>query len=84
MKREIDGRVFDTTQATLVASDMSSSTHVHRAVSLYRSADGHYFLVEEREIHGIDGALLTPFSESMAREWLTEHGKGEIASELFG
>lgn len=84
MKREIDGRVYDTTLATLVASHGSSSTHTHRAMSLYQSPEGDFFLVEEREVHGVDGALLTPFTESMAHEWLTEHGRGDVLSKLFG
>lgn len=83
MKREIEGRVYDTTLATLVASHMSSSTHIHRATSLYRAPDGSFFLVEEREAHGVDGALLTPLTGAMAREWLEEHGKAELAATLF-
>lgn len=84
MKREIEGRIFDTASATLVASHMNSSTHIHRAVTLYRTPDGGFFLVEEREVHGVDGALLTPMTDAMARDWLEEHGKAGLASELFG
>ena len=72
MKRTIDGNVYDTTESILVASHTSGSTHVHRVESLYRSPAGAYFLVEEREVHGVDGVLLTPFSAPMARQWLTE------------
>lgn len=84
MKREIDGKVYDTELATLVASHGRSSTHIHRAASLYRTPEGGYFLVDEREAHGIDAAALTPFTDAMAREWLEEHGKLELASKLFG
>lgn len=83
MRREIDGRVYDTTLAMLVASQEKSSTHIHRATSLYRSADGDFFTVEEREVHGVDSAMLTPLSPEMAREWLEEHGKTNIALSEF-
>lgn len=83
MKREIDGYVYDTAEAWVIASHETASTHVHRASTLYRSRDRRYFLVEEREIHGVDGALLTPLSDTMAREWLEKHGKGELARSLF-
>ena len=83
MKREIEGRVYDTSTATFVASHKGGSTHMHRAASLYRSPEGDYFLVDEREVHGVDGALLTPFTAAMAREWLEEHGQADLASTLF-
>lgn len=83
MKREIDGNVYNTGDATVIASHETGSTHVHRMISLYRSRDGRYFIVEEREIHGVDGALLTPLTETMARDWLEKHGKAELARSLF-
>ncbi len=84
MKREIDGRLYDTIDATLVASQSSASTHIHRAASLYRSPEGHFFLVDEREVHGVDGALLTPLTDEMARAWLDEHGRADLSTDLFG
>lgn len=83
MKREIDGNIYDTADAKVIASYEKGSTHVHRMSSLYRSGDGRYFLVEEQEIHGVDGALLTPLTETMAREWLENHGKADLAGSLF-
>lgn len=83
MKREIDGHVYDTADARVIASSETGSTHVHRVSSLYRSGEGRYFLVEEQEIHGVDGALLTPLSDAMAREWLEKHGKADLAGSLF-
>ena len=84
MKREIDGRVYDTTLAMLIASHEKASTHVHRAISLYRSVDGDFFVVEERDAHGVDSVVLTPLSAEMAREWLDEHGKTDMALAQFG
>jgi hypothetical protein len=82
LKREIDGRVYDTADAKVIASYEKGSTHVHRMSSLYRSGDGQYFVVEEQEIHGLDGALLTPLTDAMAREWLENHGKADLAGSL--
>ncbi len=83
MRREIDGYTYDTADARVIASHETGSTHVHRMISLYRCRDGRYFIVEEREIHGVDGALLTPLTEAMARDWLEKHGKAELARSLF-
>lgn len=83
MKREIEGIIYDTAHARVIASHEAGSTHVHRMSSLYRSAEGRYFVVEEKEVHGVDGALLTPLTDSMARLWLENHGKAEIARGLF-
>jgi hypothetical protein len=83
VKREIDGNIYDTADAKVIASYEKGSTHAHRMSSLYRSGDGRYFLVEEQEIHGVDGALLTPLTETMAREWLENHGKADLAGSLF-
>jgi hypothetical protein len=83
VKREIDGNIYDTADAKVIASYEKGSTHVHRMSSLYRSGDGRYFLVEEQEIHGVDGAMLTPLTETMAREWLENHGKADLAGSLF-
>ena len=83
MKREIGGCIYDTADAEVIASHETGSTHIHRMTSLYRSTDGRYFLVEEQEIHGIDGALLTPLTDTMAREWLEKHGKAPLAGALF-
>ncbi|MBL8667329.1 MAG: hypothetical protein JNM48_07705 [Rhodospirillales bacterium] len=83
MKREIDGHIYDTGRAEVIASHESGTTHIHRISTLYRSGDGRYFIVEEQEAHGIDGALLTPLSEAMAREWLENHGRVALAGSLF-
>lgn len=83
MKREIGGCSYDTADAEVIASHETGSTHIHRMTSLYRSAAGRYFLVEEQEVHGIDGALLTPLTDVMAREWLEKHGKASLAGALF-
>jgi hypothetical protein len=83
MKRQIDGIVYDTAHAKVIASHETGSTHVHRTSSLYRSAEGRYFVVEEQEVHGVDGALLIPLTDAMAREWLEKHGKPDIAGSLF-
>ena len=83
MQREIDGRLYDTAQATVVASNERTGTHIHRARTLYRSTDGAYFVVEEHEIYGVDGALMTALSDAMARQWLEEHGKADLAQSLF-
>lgn len=83
MKREIDGYVYDTANARVIASHASGRTHVHRSTSLYRSPDGRYFTVEEQETHGLEGILLTPLTEAMAREWLYNHGRSDLAGSLF-
>ncbi|MFO1153918.1 MAG: hypothetical protein U1E42_09700 [Rhodospirillales bacterium] len=83
MKREINGHVYDTADAKIIASHERGSTHIHRLSSLYRSPQGRYFVVEEREIHGVDGALVTPLTDAMAREWLENHGKADLAGSLF-
>lgn len=83
MKRTIEGHTYDTALATVIASHSSDSTHVHRVNTLYRSAEGQYFLVEEKEAHGVDGALLTPMTDPMARTWLENHAKADVAGELF-
>jgi hypothetical protein len=75
--------IYDTALAKVIASHESGSTHVHRISSLYRSAEGRYFVVEEQEAHGVDGPLLTPLTDAMAREWLEKHGKTDLASSLF-
>lgn len=82
MKRKIDGVVYDTADARVIASHETGSTHVHRLTTLYRSAEGRYFLVEEQEAHGVDGALLTPLTDAMAREWLKQHGRSEQAGSV--
>ena len=83
MKREIDGHIYDTADARVIASYEKGSTHVRRLSSLYRSEDGRYFVVEEQETHGVDGALLTPLAEATAQEWLESHGKADLAGSLF-
>ena len=83
MKREIDGYVYDTADARVIASYETSSTHVRRLSSLYRSGEGRYFIVEEQETHGVDGALLTPLTDATAQEWLESHGKADLAGSLF-
>lgn len=83
VQRTIDGCVYDTDQATVIASHESGTTHVRRLSSLYRSATGQFFVVEEQQAHGVDGALLTPLSDATARRWLENHGKAETARSLF-
>lgn len=83
MKREINGRVYDTAAATVIVSYGSDSTHVHRTTSLYQSRDGEFFIVEEQEVHGVDRALLIPMTSAMACEWLKNHGNKELAQSLF-
>ena len=83
MRREIEGKAYDTTTATVIATHTSDSTHIHRAVSLYQSPTGDYFLVEEREAHGVDGAILTPCTAAMARDWLLGHDLTDRAPQLF-
>lgn len=83
MKRDIDGKIYDTEAARLIASHEVDTTHTRRVTSLYRSAAGEFFLVEEHETHGQDGALLLPFTDDMALKWLETRGKRDIAEELF-
>ena len=83
MKREIDGYIYDTALAKVIASHQSGSTHVHRSTSLYRSPEGKYFTVEEQEAHGVGGVLLTPMTEAMAREWLENRGRSDLVGPLF-
>ena len=83
MKREIDGYVYDTADARVIASYETGSTHVRRMSSLYRSVEGRYFIVAEQETHGLDGVLLTPLTEATAQEWLESHGKADLAGSLF-
>lgn len=83
MKREIDGYVYDTSDARVIASHEKGTTHTRRLSSLYRSGEGRYFVVEEQEVYGVDGAQLTPLTEARAQEWLETHGKADIASSLF-
>lgn len=83
MKREIDGHVYDTAEARVIASYETGSTHVRRLSSLYRSVEGRYFVVEEQEAHGVDGVRLTPLTEATAQEWLESHGKADLAGSLF-
>jgi hypothetical protein len=49
MKRQIDGCLYDTPLAKVIASHASGSTHVHQSTSLYRSLEGKYFTVESRK-----------------------------------
>jgi hypothetical protein len=83
MKRDIDGKTYDTAAARLIASHEVDTTHTRRVTALYRSAGGDFFLVEEHETHGQDGALLLPFTDDMALKWLETRGKRDIAEELF-
>ena len=83
MKREIDGYVYDTSDARVIASYEKGTTHLRRLSSLYRSGEGRYFIVEEQEAYGVDGAQLTPLTEARAQEWLEHHGKADLASSLF-
>ncbi len=83
MRQEIEGVVYDTASAALIGSHEVDSTHVRRVTALYRSEQGRYFIVEEHETHGLDGALLLPFTDAMAREWLLAHGKAAAAPGLF-
>lgn len=83
MKRDIDGKTYDTETARLIASHEVDTTHTRRLTSLYRSPTGEFFLVEEHEAHGQDGALLLPFTDDMALKWLETRGKRDIAEELF-
>lgn len=83
MKRTIDEKIYDTDAARLIASHEVDTTHTRRVTSLYRLAAGEFFLVEEHETHGQDGALLLPFTDDMALKWLETRGKRDIAEELF-
>lgn len=83
MKRDIDGKTYDTAAARLIASHEVDTTHTRRVTALYRSSDRDFFLVEEHETHGQDGALLLPFTDDMALKWLETRGKRDIAEELF-
>lgn len=83
MKRDIDGKTYNTETARLIASHEVDTTHTRRVTSLYRSMTGEFFLVEEHETHGQDGALLLPFTDDMALKWLETRGKQDIAEELF-
>ncbi len=84
MKRDIDGRNYDTDGARLIASHEVDTTHTRRVTALYRSPAGDFFLVEEHETYGQDGALLLPFTDDMALKWLETRGKRDVAEELFG
>jgi hypothetical protein len=66
MKREIDGCIYDG-RAKVIAFHDSGTSHIHRISSLYRSAHGRYFVGEEQEVHGVDGALLTGHRRPGAR-----------------
>lgn len=79
MKRTIDGFVYDTAHARVIASHETGTTHVHRLTTLYRTAEGRYFSVEEQEAHGVNGALLTPLTDMMAQEWLMRHRSADQA-----
>ena len=83
MKRDIDGKTYDTEAARLIASHEVDTTHTRRVTALYRSRAREFFLVEEHETHGQDGALLMPFTDDMALKWLETRGKRDIAEELF-
>ncbi len=83
MKRDIDGQTYDTEDARLIASHEVDTTHTRRVTALYRSRAGEFFLVEEHETHGQDGALLMPFTDDMALKWLETRGKRDIAEEMF-
>ena len=84
MKRKIDGKTYDTETARLIASHEVDTTHTRRVNTLYRTSTGEYFLLEEHEAHGQDGAMLLPFTDDMALKWLEMRGRFEIAEELFG
>jgi len=83
MKRVIDEKIYDTEAARLIASHEVDTTHTRRVTALYRSTEGDFFLVEEHETHGQDGALLLPFTDDMALKWLETRGKRDVAEELF-
>ena len=82
MRRDVDGVVYDTTLAIVIASHQSNTTHVHRSTSLFCSSEGRYFLVEEKEAHGVESVQFMPLSDSMAQAWLENHGRSDVASAL--
>ena len=55
MKREINGRIYDTGRGEVIASHGSGSPPLPGISTLYRSGEGLYFIVEEQEAHGVDG-----------------------------
>ena len=84
MKREIEGKTYDTATGTRLASHETDTTHHRRVTTLYQTPKGGFFIVEERESYGQDGALLIPLTDDMALQWLETRGKKELAEALFG
>jgi len=84
MRREIEGKTYDTSRATRLASHEVDTTHHRRVATLYQTPAGAYFVVEEQENFGQDSALLIPFTDDMTLQWLETRGKKELAEALFG
>ncbi|MGF1641656.1 MAG: hypothetical protein ACFCUO_11970 [Rhodospirillales bacterium] len=84
MRRDIDGNSYDTATATRLTSHETDTTHHRRVTTLYQTPDGGYFIVEEQESYGQDGALLIPLTDDMTLQWLEARGKRDLAESLFG
>jgi hypothetical protein len=83
MRRDIEGKTYDTARATPLASHEVDTTHHRRVATLYQTPEGAFFVVEEQESYGQDGALLIPFTDDMTLQWLETRGKKELAEALF-
>jgi hypothetical protein len=83
MRRKIEGKTYDTARATRLASHEVDTTHHRRVATLYQTSEGAFFVVEEQESYGQDGALLIPFTDDMTLQWLETRGKKELAEALF-
>ena len=84
MRRDIEGKTYDTATGTRLASHETDTTHHRRVTTLYQTPKGDFFIVEEQESYGQDGVLLIPLTDDMALQWLETRGKKELAEALFG
>ena len=96
MKRIIDGKRYDTDQATLVASDSYSnpSDFHHWIEELYRTEKGSWFMygcggpmskysqqTEQNQWSGSE--RLTPMTDEQAIKWLEKTGHADEIEEYF-
>lgn len=98
MKKIIDGKLYNTATATIIAeywNGLGSSDFRNISEELYRTKKGKFFIAgnggpmtKYSESCGDNsrcgGEKIIPLSESEAREWLEEHGTTEDYIATFG
>ena len=98
MKKVIDGKLYDTQTATMIASYANGGSwrdFQHYEEELYRTKRGTFFLageggpmteysrrVDQNSCTG--GEKIIPLTEKEARKWLEEHSDAETYIAVFG